>query len=54
MECIADTEMQPQLIENITKVIWLNVAVAQQQLALEKTYASIRYILAVYYDSMVA
>jgi 8-oxo-(d)GTP phosphatase len=49
MDCVQDAEMKPQETEGISQVAWL--ATNELQPALSNSYASIRYVLGLYYNN---
>jgi 8-oxo-dGTP pyrophosphatase MutT (NUDIX family) len=52
MDCVQDAEMKPQESEGITQVAWLDTN--ELQLALSNSYASIRYVVDLYYNNFMA
>ena len=48
MDCIDDSKMEPQLVENIEDLRWMDVAEVKQ--ALYNSYPSIRNVLRKYYE----
>jgi 8-oxo-dGTP pyrophosphatase MutT (NUDIX family) len=50
MDCVQDAEMKPQEAESISQVAWLGTN--ELQPALTSSYSSIRYVLDLYYHSL--